>query len=71
RAKETTTGHMVTYCAACRESMENGGADALHIVDLIFGDKYKKSKAKKRNMGPVKQWLTRYKSKLELNKRES
>lgn len=71
RAKETTTGHMVTYCAACRESMENGGADALHIVDLIFGDKYKKSKAKKRNMGPVKQWLTRYKSKMELNKRES
>lgn len=71
RASETTTGYMVTYCAACRESMENGGADALHIVDLIFGDKYEKAKAKKRNKGPMKQWLTRYKSKLELNKEES
>lgn len=69
RASETTTGHMVTYCAACRESMENEGADAVHIVDLIFGDKYEKLKAKKRNMGPLKQWLTRYKSKIELNKR--
>lgn len=70
RADETTTGHMVTYCAACRESMEKGDADALHIVDLIFGDKYMKSQAKKRNAGPVKQWMTRYKSKMELNKRK-
>lgn len=70
RAAETTTGHMVTYCAACRESMEKGQTDALHIVDLIFGDKYEKSKATKRNMGPAKQWLTRYKSKMELNKRK-
>lgn len=70
RAAETTTGHMVTYCAACRESMEKGHTDALHIVDLIFGDKYDKSKASNRNMGPAKQWLTRYKSKMELNKRK-
>lgn len=70
RADESTTGHMVTYCAACRESMEKGNADALHIVDLIFGDKYMKSKAHNRNMGPAKQWMTRYKSKMELNKRK-
>ena len=41
--------------------MEKGHTDALHIVDLIFGDKYDKSKASNRNMGPAKQWLTRYK----------
>ena len=70
RAAETTTGHMVTYCAACRESMEKGNADALHILDLVFGDKYTKAKAHVRNAGPVKQWMTRYKSKMELNKRK-
>lgn len=70
RAKESTTGHMVTYCAACRESMERGNADALHIVDLIFGETYTNDKVKKRNMGPLKQWVTRYKSKMELNKRK-
>ena len=70
RACETTTGHMVTYCAACRESMEKGQADALHILDLVFGEKYNKSQAQPRNAGPVKQWMTRYKSKMELNKRK-
>lgn len=69
RASETTTGHMVTYCAACRESMEKGHTDALHIVDLIFGDTYDKSQMKPRNAGPIKQWMTRYKSKMELNRR--
>lgn len=70
RAHETTTGHMVSYCAACRESMEKGSADSLHIVDLIFGDKYMKKDRKLRNAGPIKQWMTRYKSKMELNKRK-
>lgn len=70
RAAESTTGHMVTYCAACREAMERGKVDALHIVDLIFGEKYTKDKVKKRNTGPLKQWRTRYKSKIELNKRK-
>lgn len=69
RAAETTTGHMVTYCAACRQSMETGGTDALHILDLAFGDKYTLAKEAKRNEGPVKQWMKRYKSKMELNKR--
>lgn len=69
RAAETTTGHMITYCAACRESMEKGGTDAQHILDLVFGEKYTKSKSMKRNSGPVKQWMNRYKSKIELNKR--
>ncbi|MGL4944813.1 MAG: heterodisulfide reductase-related iron-sulfur binding cluster, partial [Fusobacteriaceae bacterium] len=70
RSSETTTGHMITYCAACRESMEKGGADAQHILDLVFGEKYTKDKAKKRNAGPVKQWATRFKSKMELKKRK-
>ncbi|MGL4392158.1 MAG: FAD-dependent oxidoreductase [Fusobacteriaceae bacterium] len=68
RAHETTTGHMVTYCAACRESMEKGGTDAVHILDLVFGDTYNESKSASRNQGPVKQWMNRYKSKQELQK---
>jgi NADPH-dependent glutamate synthase beta subunit-like oxidoreductase len=69
RAEETTTGHMISYCAACRESMESGGTDSLHILDLLFGDTYTTKKIIPRNMGPVKQWMNRYKSKQELNKK--
>lgn len=70
RASETTTGHMITYCAACRESMEKGGADAQHILDLVFGETYTKAKSAKRNKGPVGQWMNRYKAKSELKKRK-
>ncbi len=66
RAHETTTGHMVTYCAACRESMENGGTDAQHILDLVFGDTYMNKHVAKRNQGPVEQWMNRYKAKRKL-----
>lgn len=69
RADESTTGHMITYCAACRESMEKGGQDAQHILDLVFGEGYKKVHARKRNMGPVKQWMNRFKTKMELKRR--
>ena len=70
RAHETTTGFMITYCAACRESMEKGGADAQHILDLLFGETYTRASATTRNAGPVKQWANRYKSKSELKKRK-
>lgn len=68
RAAESTTGHMISYCAACRESMEKGGADSLHIVDLIFGEKYSSEDKKPRNVGVVKQWINRYKAKMILKK---
>ena len=70
RAEETTTGHMISYCAACRQSMESGGADSLHILDLTFGGKYGSKEKQERNMGAAKQWINRFKSKMELNKRK-
>jgi Fe-S oxidoreductase len=70
RAGESTTGHVVSYCAACRESMETGGVDSLHILDLVFGETYKNEEIENRNIGVLKQWVNRLKSKIELNKRK-
>lgn len=68
RAQESTTGHMVSYCAGCREAMERGGVDSLHILDLVFGESYSKEKKKIRSISPMKQWYKRYQTKLLLNK---
>jgi len=70
RAEEFETNHIVSYCAACRESMETAGKDSVHILDLVFGEKYTEASTAKRSMGPVKQWMNRYKSKKELKKRK-
>ena len=70
RVKEYKTDHIVSYCAACRESMEIGGKDSVHILDLIFGEKYTEASAMKRNQNPSVQWINRFKSKKELNKRK-
>ncbi len=42
RVGDFTTDEVVTYCAACRQSMLMGGAQAWHILDLIYGDVVKK-----------------------------
>lgn len=70
RVAEFKTDHLVSYCAACRESMETAGKDSVHILDLVFGERYTKASATKRSQGPVTQWMNRYKSKSELNKRK-
>jgi Fe-S oxidoreductase len=70
RIGEYNTDHIVSYCAACRESMEIGGKDSVHILDLVFGEKYTKASATKRNQKPGLQWINRFKSKKELNKRK-
>ncbi|MEI6856668.1 heterodisulfide reductase-related iron-sulfur binding cluster [Psychrilyobacter sp.] len=70
RASEYKTDHIVSYCAACRESMESAGKDSVHILDLVFGETYTKASAAKRNQRPEIQWMNRFKSKKELNKRK-
>ena len=37
----STTGHILSYCAACRTAMEIGGANSIHLTDLIFKQCYK------------------------------
>ncbi|QEK11235.1 hypothetical protein FQB35_01980 [Crassaminicella thermophila] len=50
RVKDATQEHIVSYCGSCRGSMETGGLDSLHILDLIHGKTYMKKDAKKRNV---------------------
>ncbi len=38
RVGDFPTSEVVTYCAACRQSMLMGGAPAWHILDLVYGD---------------------------------
>lgn len=63
RCEESTTGHMISYCGGCREAMERGGLDSLHILDLVFGETYLKKMRKIRSISPIKQWYKRYQTK--------
>ncbi len=45
RVGDFPTEEVVTYCAACRQSMLLGGAKAWHILDLVYGDVVKKGDA--------------------------
>lgn len=65
RVEDCPTPHIVTYCAACRQSMLMGGGKAWHILDLVFGDVVYASSPPPENTlaSPVKAWGNRYKSK--------
>ncbi len=70
RVGDFKTDHVVTYCAACRQSMLMGGANAWHILDLIWGPVvYNDSKPPEDVLSmPLKAWGNRYKSKNEIKK---
>lgn len=59
---------MISYCGGCREAMERGGLDSLHILDLVFGETYLKRMKKVRLISPVEQWYRRYQTKKLLNR---
>ncbi|KUO51646.1 MAG: pyridine nucleotide-disulfide oxidoreductase [Desulfitibacter sp. BRH_c19] len=65
RAAEAKSEHMVTYCAACRESMTLGGKKSLHLMDLMFDRDWEKIGVPGLQ-GPLNNWLNRYKSKKEI-----
>lgn len=65
RAAEAKSEHMVTYCAACRESMTMGGKKALHLMDLMF-DREWATKGVPGLQSPLNNWMNRYKSKKEI-----
>jgi len=64
RVGDFPTDKIVAYCAACRQSMLQGGGDAWHILDLIFGDVvYSNSKPPENTLAsPLKAWGNRRKS---------
>ncbi|MEK6266241.1 MAG: (Fe-S)-binding protein [Clostridium sp.] len=69
RAEEFQTDYIVTYCAACRDSMVRGGKKSIHILDLIFGGPWdSKSEFPGAPSSPITSWKNRYKSKLNINK---
>ena len=49
RVSDATQDHIISYCGSCRGSMELGGLDSLHILQLIHGECYYKKDAKKRS----------------------
>ncbi len=70
RVGDFKTDFVVTYCAACRQSMILGGAKAWHILDLVWGPVvYSDSKPPEDCLSnPVKAWGNRYKAKKEIKK---
>ena len=66
RTDEFESEHLVTYCAACRESMTKGGKKAVHILDLIFGPVWT-SESEFPGLGtPMESWVNRYKTKKKM-----
>ena len=65
RVGDFPTDKIVTYCAACRQSMLQGGGQAWHILDLLWGDVVMKNTPPPPNVlaGPLKAWGNRYRSK--------
>ncbi len=70
RVGDFPTEQVVTYCAACRQSMLMGGAKAWHILDLIFGDVvYNDTMPPVDTLSkPVGAWLNRFKTKQKISK---
>lgn len=67
RTSEVKSDQMVTYCAACRESMVKGGKDALHILDLVYNPTYRsESEYPGAGGSPLTAWVNRYKAKKAL-----
>jgi Fe-S oxidoreductase len=65
RVGDFTSDKIVVYCAACRQSMLQGGGQAWHILDLVWGDVVMKNTPPPQNVlaSPLKAWGNRYKSK--------
>lgn len=68
RTSEMESDYVVAYCAACRESMVKGEKKAVHILDLIFGEKFdSKTEFPGLPGSPITSWVNRYKSKKNIS----
>ncbi len=65
RVAEFATTNVVVYCAACRAAMLGAGAQAWHILDLMWGPVVMQGDKAPNNVlaSPLKSWMNRYKSK--------
>jgi Fe-S oxidoreductase len=70
-ANEAKSDYVVTYCASCREAMVMGGKKSVHILNLMFNDKWDSSSDFPDLPDSfLKNWINRYKSKVEINKKK-
>ncbi|WP_176461852.1 (Fe-S)-binding protein [Anaeromicrobium sediminis] len=56
RANEVDSKWIVTYCAECVSSLQRGGKEGIHILDLIFNEKVKSKEEK----SLMTKWRNRY-----------
>ncbi len=70
RVEDFPTNEVLTYCAACRQSMLMGGTNAWHILDLVFGPVvYKGDLPPFDSLSkPISAWANRYKTKKKIEK---
>jgi Fe-S oxidoreductase len=70
RVGDFPTDKIVVYCAACRQSMLQGGGQAWHILDLVFGDVVYSDTPPPENTlaSPLKAWGNRRKSRQLIKK---
>ena len=68
RANDFDQHNIVTYCGSCRGTMQAAGKDAVHILDLLFGQKYTKDQESVRGYQTEQEmWEKRLETKERLN----
>lgn len=68
RANDFDQHNIVTYCGSCRGTMQAAGKDAVHILDLLFGQKYTKNQEGARGYQTEQEmWEKRLETKERLN----
>jgi len=67
RVNQTSCNTIISYCQSCAESMNKGGKNGLHILDLIFS-KTDGTYFKQKKNGLIGKWYNRYKSKKMVEK---
>ncbi|GEM_PF-104845 len=56
--------HVIAYCASCREAMAGAGKRSVHILDLVFGERWdSRSKFRTAPERRIMKWLNRWKVK--------
>ena len=68
RANDFDQHNIVTYCGSCRGTMQAAGKDAVHILDLLLGQKYTKDQERARGYQTEQEmWEKRLETKERVN----
>ena len=68
RANDFNQDNIITYCGSCRGTMQTAGKDAVHMLDLIFGNTYTKDQEQERGYKSEEEmWANRLETKNRLD----